>query len=311
MTVIAMTREIGSLGTEVATGLADRLGLKIIHSEIVANNIAERLGVEERALLRYVDGSASLFERWQINRKKLSRYTSEEILGLAQQGNVLIRGWGAATLLRDMAQVISVRVCAPMSVRVQVMMERLGVKDADAVRQEIERYDAAHLRTKRATFDVEQEDALLYHIVLNTGRLSVDSCVKAVCQLAEVPAFQDHATTQSVLANKLLEAKVNSALTEHIDAAMAPTGISVSAAHGRVTLSGMTSSGGLRAKAEKLAQAIAGVIDIENHIVSIPNRGREFGAEPRNAVRAQSLLQTPQARSVLRPKRTLGEAVQY
>jgi hypothetical protein len=59
MTVIAMTREIGSLGTEVATGLADRLGLKIIHSEIVANNIAERLGVEERALLRYVDGSAS------------------------------------------------------------------------------------------------------------------------------------------------------------------------------------------------------------------------------------------------------------
>jgi cytidylate kinase len=236
--------------------------------------------------------------------ERSSRYTSEEILGLAQQGNVLIRGWGAATLLRDMAQVISVRVCAPMSVRVQVMMERLGVKDADAVRQEIERYDAAHLRTMRATFDVEQEDALLYHIVLNTGRLSVDSCVKAVCQLAEVPAFQDHATTQSVLANKLLEAKVNSALTEHIDAAMAPTGISVSAAHGRVTLSGMTSSGGLRAKAEKLAQAIAGVIDIENHIVSIPNRGREFGAEPRNAVRAQSLLQTPQARPVLRPKRT-------
>jgi cytidylate kinase len=59
MTVIAMTREIGSLGTEVATGLADRLGLKIIHSEIVANNIAERLGVEERALLRYVDARSA------------------------------------------------------------------------------------------------------------------------------------------------------------------------------------------------------------------------------------------------------------
>ena len=244
MTVIAMTREIGSLGIDVAAGVANRLGLTIIHSEIVANNIAERLGVEESALLRYVDGSASIFERWLINRRRLSRYTSEEILRLAQQGNVLIRGWGAATLLRDMPQVISVRVCAPMDFRVQVMMERLGVKDADAVREQIERYDAAHVRTMRASFDVEQEDALLYHIVLNTERLSVDACVKAVCRLAEDPRFQDQATTQSMLANKLLEAKINSALTEHISVSMAPAGVSVSAANGRVTLTGMTSSGG-------------------------------------------------------------------
>jgi len=56
MTVIAMIKEIGSLGTEVAAGLAHRLGLNIIHSEIVANNIAERLGIEQSALLRYGDG---------------------------------------------------------------------------------------------------------------------------------------------------------------------------------------------------------------------------------------------------------------
>jgi cytidylate kinase len=288
MPVIAMTREIGSLGSDVAAGLANRLGLKIIHSEIVVSNIAERLGVQESALLRYVDGSASILERWLINRKKLSRYTSEEILGLAQEGNVLIRGWGAATLLRDMPQVISVRVCAPMGFRVQVMMERLGVRDADAVREEIERYDAAHLRTMRASFDVEREDALLYHIVLNTERLSVDSCVKAVCQLAEGPEFKDQATARSVLANKLLEAKINSTLIEHIDLATAPTGISVSAANGMVTLAGMTSSGGLRVRAEKLAQAIAGVSHIENRIVSIPSRGRTLGADFGNAVPAQN-----------------------
>jgi hypothetical protein len=51
--------------------------------------------------------------------ERSSRYTSEEILGLAQRGNVLIRSWGAATLLRDLPQVISVRVCAPMSTRVR------------------------------------------------------------------------------------------------------------------------------------------------------------------------------------------------
>jgi len=252
------------------------LGLKIIHSEIVANNVAERLGVEEGTVLRYVDGSASLFERWVIDKRKLSRYTTEEILSIAQQGSVLIRGWGAATLLRDMPHVISVRVCASMNFRIRVMMERLRSNDADAVRHALERFDAAHARTLRASFNVEQEDALLYHIVLNTDRLPVDACVNAVCQLAEHPRFRDRATTCTELADKLLEAKINSALTEEIGIATAPTGVTVSAVNGRITLAGTSSSGALRRRAEKIAHRVAGVCQIDNRIVSVPTRGNGF-----------------------------------
>jgi len=156
MTVIAMTREIGSFGLDVAAGLATRLGLKIIQSDVVANSIAERLGVGESAVLRYVNGSASLRERWQIDRRRLFHYAAEEILRVAQQGNVLIKGWGAATLLRDLPGVISVRVCAPMDFRVRVLMDRLGTKDANAVREQIERYEAARARTMRAYFNIER-----------------------------------------------------------------------------------------------------------------------------------------------------------
>lgn len=273
MTVIAMTRQLGCLGTEVASGIAGRLGLKIIHSEIVANNVAERLGVGEDAVLRYVDGSASLFERWAINKRKLSRYTTEEILSIAQQGNVLIRGWGAATLLRDMPQVISVRVCASMDFRVRVMMERLASGRADAVRDELERFDAAQARAMRASFNVEQEDARLYHVVLNTDRLPVDACVNAICQLADHPRFRDRTTTRKKLADKLLEAKVNSALTEEIGIGLAPTGVEVSASNGRITLVGTSSSGALRRRAETVAHRVAGVRQIDNRIVSVPTRG--------------------------------------
>jgi cytidylate kinase len=276
MTVIAMTRELGCRGTEVATGVASQLRLKLIHSEIVANNVAARLGIEESALLRHIDGSASMFERWLIDRRKLQRYTSEEILQLVQQGNVLIRGWGAATLLRDFPQVISVRVCAPKPFRVQVMMERLGVSNAGTVQQEIESYDAAHARTLRAHFNIEWEDALLYHIILNTDRLPVEACVKAVCQLAEHPKFRDDpAMIHSALADKLLEAKINSALTEHVSFDMAPLGISVSVADGKVTLVGTSRIGSVRDKAEKVARGIAGLREIDNRI-SVPSHGRGF-----------------------------------
>jgi cytidylate kinase len=276
MSVIAMTREIGCLGTEVAAGVAKRLGLEIVRSEVAANNVALRLGVAESAVTRYLDGSASLLERWQIDRRKLFHYAAEEILGLAQRGNVLIKGWGAATLLREVPQVISVRVCAPMEFRVRVMMERLGRNDADALRKKIERFDAARARTLRAYFNVEQEDTRLYHIVLNTERLSVDACVNAVCKLAEGPRFRDTFTSRSALANKLLEAKISSALVEHISVAMAPLGVSVSVANGKVTLAGTTCSGSLRKRAEKITHAVAGVFQIDNRIISVPTRGSAF-----------------------------------
>jgi cytidylate kinase len=205
MTVIAMTREIGSFGLDVAAGLAARLGLEIIQSDTVANSIAERLGVDESAVLHYVNGSASLLERWQIDRRKLFHYAAEEILRIAQQGDVLIKGWGVATLLRDLPGVISVRVCAPVDFRVRVLMDRLGIKDANAVRVQIERYDAARARTMRAYFNIEREDARLYPIVLNTERLSIEACVKTVSELAESPRLQDTAAMRSTLANKLVE----------------------------------------------------------------------------------------------------------
>jgi cytidylate kinase len=276
MTVIAMTRQLGCLGTEVANGVAERLGLNIIHSEIVTNQVAGRLGVGEETVRRYVDGSASLLERWSINTRKLSRYTTEEILRIAQGGNVLIRGWGAATLLRDMPQVISVRVCASMEFRTRVLMERLGNKDATAARAEIERFDAVQARTLRASFNVEQEDALLYHLVLNTDRLPVDACVDAICLLADHPRFRDEATICTALADKLLAAKVHAALIDEIGTTMAPTGVKVSATAGRVTLIATSSSGALRKRAETVAHRVAGVLQVDNRIVSVPSHGGGF-----------------------------------
>jgi cytidylate kinase len=274
MPVIAMTREIGSRGMEVAAGVAARLGLKIIRSETVADSVAERLGIEPSEFLRYMEGAASVVERWRINRQRLVHYTAEEILRVAQQGNVLIKGWGAATLLRDLPQIISVRVCAPMEFRVRVLMGRLGSADAKVVRQEIEHHDAVRARTMSTYFNVEREDARLYHVVLNTERLTIEACVKTVVQLADSPRFRGPMTVRSALADKLLETRIGSAMAEEISPSMAPLGVSVSVANGKITLHGISSSGALRWKAETIARTVAGGFPIDNRIISVPSHGR-------------------------------------
>jgi cytidylate kinase len=203
VTVIAMTREIGSHGSEIAALVAAELGLEVINSEIVAPQVAGAMGVAASAVQRYLDGKATLLDRWQIDTRKLSQYTLDQILNLALKDNVLIRGWGAAALFQGIRGVICVRVCAPMASRVAATMERLGTKDADAVREEIESFDATHARAMRAAFNFDWNDALLYHIVLNTARVPTDECVRAVCQLAQRLGSQDDSATKKALAERL------------------------------------------------------------------------------------------------------------
>src|SRR6202162_4594091 len=222
MTVIAMTREIGSQGSDVAAGVAAGLGLEIINSEIVVPDVAGSLGLEQSAVQRYLDGKPSLFDRWQIDTRKLSQHTLDQILNLALKDNVLIRGWGAAALFQGIRGVICVRVCAPMALRVRVMMERLGAKDAEAIQQEIERFDDGHSRAMRAAFNFDWNDALLYHIVLNSARVTIDDCVKAVCDLAQHQRSQDDSETKAALADRLLETRVSAALSEEIGIGDAP-----------------------------------------------------------------------------------------
>ena len=92
-----------------------------------------------------------------------------------------------------------------MASRVAVMMERLGASDADSVRGEIERFDASHARAMRAVFNFDWNDALLYHIVLNSAHVPINDCVGAVCQLARRLSSQDHSATKEALAERQRE----------------------------------------------------------------------------------------------------------
>jgi cytidylate kinase len=281
MTVIAMTAEIGSLGPEVAAGLAARLGLTIIRFANVADNVADRLGVKPSAVLRYVSGTASLLERWRIDSRKLFHYAAEEILRLAQNGNVLIETCGATTLLRNVPGVISVRICAPVAFRVRVLMEQEGTTDANAVQARIERDDDARARTTSAFFKIEEEDARLHHVAINTERLSVETCVNTIAELTESRRLPDRPATCSALADKFVEARISSAFAEHISPSMAPLGVSVSVADGKVTLDGISCNGSLRRRAEKIARTVAGAFPIDNRIVSVPSHGRLWPSKAR------------------------------
>ena len=261
-----MTREVGSGGREVAQRVAERLGLTLILHELVEHDLAEHLQVGESTVHHLLEGGATLRERWKLPSRQLARYTQEEILELAKKGNVLLRGWGACVFLRDVPHVARVRVCAPMAAREQAVMRRLATDDVDLARREIERNDAAHRRTLKSAYGIDEADALQYDLVLNTGRVSIDTCVRMICALVEAPEFKPTAASLAMLADRALEAHVRIKLSERFVPGTGVSGLKAKADGGRVVLTGTSVHSLLAAEAAEIAGTIEGVRWVDNRI---------------------------------------------
>jgi cytidylate kinase len=264
MAVIAMTREMATLGKDVAAGLAERLSLTVVHHELVQHGISERAGMVESEVHRFLEGEASLLERWKIDRKRLSHYTAQEILELAVKGNVLIRGWGATYLLRSVPHIICVRICAPMQFRERVLMGRLAIKDPVLARYEIERNDRAHNGTMQQFFGIDWTDPSLYAVVLNTARVPVEECVEHIVRLAESPAFQETAESRGALLDDLILSRVRAAIDRHFGRGGGDIDVAVSA--GKVTLMGGTSDERTIVDAVRLVHRVEGVTGVESQM---------------------------------------------
>lgn len=274
MAVIAMTREMATRGSEVAASLANRLGLAIVHHEIVEHDIAERAGMPESEVHRFLEGETSLLERWTLDRKRMSRFTAQEILELALKGNVLIRGWGATYLLKSVPHVICVRICAPMLFRERVLIERLGVGIAENARREIERSDAAHNGTMQRLFGIDWEDPSLYAIVLNTARVPVEDCVEHIVRLAESATFQETARSRNVLMDQVILFRARAAIDRQFGAKSLQNCLDVHVFSGKVLLTGATTDQQMIVDAVRLLQRVEGVTTVESkvaHVAFVPH----------------------------------------
>jgi cytidylate kinase len=259
---------LGSLGKDVAAGLAKRLELDVIHHGLVEHDIAESSGLPESAVHRFLEGEASLLERWRMDRRRMRRCTAQEIFELAAKGNVLIRGWGSVYLLRSVRHVFSVRVCAPMEFREVVLMQRLGLKDRAAARREIERDDAAHNGTMQRMFGIDWTDPAHYTIVLNTARVPVQDCVDSIVRLVHSPAFAETKESKAELMDQLISARVRSALERHFGSDAGGL-IKSEVKAAQVMLTGQMVDAHYIAEAVRLVRSVEGVTRVESHIVPI------------------------------------------
>ena len=210
MTVITISRQFGSHGDTVAQLLCDRLGYRYFDKalmlglaaavgmapETVADLSDEKYrarSVVERLFSHYpapmadpnvwaAEAEASALERAHAAQvKQLIRATYE-------QGNVVIVGRGGQVVLRDLPDVLHVRLRAPLEIRVQRHAERAGLT-IPAAREAVLARDRASADFVRRYYDADVADPMLYDLIINTGKLTpsaaADLIISALARLSK------------------------------------------------------------------------------------------------------------------------------
>lgn len=107
----------------------------------------------------------------------------ETILELARAGNVILVGWGANVITRELPNVFHVRLVGSLEKRLQRIEHRdhLSRKEAMAL---IARQDRGRERYVKRYFGQQLTDTLLYHLTLNTDRFAEEEAAQLICATA-------------------------------------------------------------------------------------------------------------------------------
>jgi cytidylate kinase len=263
MPVIALTQGMGSLAQDIAEQLAQELQIATLQHE-VGERVADKMHVSKSLINRLRQGKAGTLERMTADRESMALYSAQEVLEAAARGNVVLRGWGATCLLRPVPHVPCVRIMRPLAQRVQWLMAELDTDDADLAEAEILRSDRANSARMHEQFGVNWGDPVLFDLVLNTDRLSVDTCVQQIKALLARPEFAETDASRALVKGMALQAHVRAALrahatTHHVD-------VMIEGVDDRIVLRGIVINAEERAAAEQVAAAVPGVSGVDNQL---------------------------------------------
>jgi cytidylate kinase len=231
MSVITISRQLGSLGSETAARVAETLGFRLVDQEII-HRAAEKVGVPKIALqeLEY-EGRRDLADRvlravysmpplpgtaetqrrepasslgspfggffspalpsFAVTLKDYVDMVGLVIRHLALEGNVVIAGQGGQVLLRDMPGTLHVQVVAPFEHRVTILAQREGTTKEEAAKK-IKASDQTKREYLRTYHHVDWLDPTLYDLLINTHKMPSSLAADTIVYAYRQLSTRDH-----------------------------------------------------------------------------------------------------------------------
>jgi len=213
--IITLSRQLGSQGDIIAARVAAALGLALVDRErvygraLAAGVPAELLGrlmyEGRRSLAAEIMDSfsgpgpraeisaaarspllsvfAPLLPPAAVSLEEATRTVGLVIKDLASHDNVLVLGQGGQVWLRGYPGTCHIQIVAPLDARIGRVAARENLSLA-AARRQVRANDQARAEYMLRFHDVRWLDPMLYHLVINTGQVSIEAAVSLIVHAA-------------------------------------------------------------------------------------------------------------------------------
>ncbi|MBI4202368.1 MAG: cytidylate kinase-like family protein [Chloroflexi bacterium] len=220
MPAITVRGHSGSLTTEIAHRVAERLGVPVMDRHILEET-ARRLNVpveqveemervpmtlRERivdALGRHLQnpwamvagppghmgavGLAAYYDHLphQADQQAYVKALENIVHDLATDDSVVLTTKGSQVMLNQHEAAFHVFTTAPLEVRVKRIMARNLLSKEEEAKAMIDRIDGERKAYLKRYFNVDRDDLRLYDLVLNTGKVSPEDAIETILNLAQ------------------------------------------------------------------------------------------------------------------------------
>lgn len=180
-TIVTVSREAASGGTNLGRALAERLGYSFWDQELVHEiarqaKLPEQLvsALDEHGRTAIEDFVAGLFDA-RATHDDYVEQLHRVVLALVERGGAVVVGRGAQFIVPP-ERALRVRVVAPFAQRVAAVAESEGLTQ---VRAEARVREVEEMRRSftRKTFGVDVTDPTHYDVVVNLGAMTVERAV--------------------------------------------------------------------------------------------------------------------------------------
>lgn len=204
MTVITISRELGSEGAAIAAEVAKRLGYEFVAKHSLEKILQQYGMVQLDTLYKSAPGFWARFDDANL---QLVSMLNKILLGIAHRGDTVILGRGGFAALRGYADVLHVRIQAPFALRVHRIQERERLADFEAAEKLVAENDKSRHTFIQAFYNVDADTTSRFNLVLDTGVVSTTMAVEWIVEAARslsYSPFMDALTVEEIEVDAIL-----------------------------------------------------------------------------------------------------------
>jgi cytidylate kinase len=266
MTIVAISRELGSGGNAIAAAVAKALNFEYVEREILLR-AARVHEVPEEKIADVDERRLSLWERFDEEKRRYLIFIEAAYYSFAERGNVVTAGRGGPFFLRGVSHALKVRIMAPFEIRVRRVMEQERL-DHKAAATKVRNYDRELSGRIDYLFGLDWTLPENYDLVINTGNDAWEFYTDLLVSAARHPQYQPTPESQQRVCDLSLAAQVRAAIAK--DLVTKNINVEVAAQAGRVALKGVVFSPAMMDAAAEVARRVPGVTNVSCEAVEIP-----------------------------------------